>query len=55
MKNWVGLILMYIILKGPVACFQIHVTKALKGMGGEAPEMVAKYAKGKTENDLKHS
>lgn len=33
MKNWVGLILMCIILRGPVACFQIHVNKALKGVG----------------------
>lgn len=39
MKNWVGLTSMCIILKGPVACFQIHVNKALKRWGvGEVPE-----------------
>jgi len=53
MKNWVGLILMCIILKGPVACFQIPVTKALKGRGGEISEMEARYGKGKAEKDLK--
>lgn len=53
MKNWVGLILMCIILKGPVACFQIDVNKALKG--GGVLEMEVKYGKGKTKEDLKHS
>lgn len=32
MKNWVGLILMCLILNSPAACFQIHVNKA--GGGG---------------------
>ena len=57
MKNWVGLILMCIILKGPVACFQIPVNKALKGvgLGVGVPEREVKYGKGKTRKDLKHS
>lgn len=53
MKNWVGLILMCNILKGPVACFQIY--KVLKGVRGGVPEMKVKYGKGKTKKDLKHS
>lgn len=37
MKIWVGLILMCIILKGPVACFQIHVNSSLKKDGRVSP------------------
>lgn len=48
---------MCIILKGPVACFQIPVNKALKGvgLGVGVPEREVKYGKGKTRKDLKHS
>lgn len=53
MKNWVGLVLMRNILKGPVACFQID--KAWKRVRGGVPEMEVKYGKGKTEKDLKDS
>lgn len=44
MRNWVVLILMCVILKGPITCFQSHVNKALKGEGErEVPEMGVKY------------
>lgn len=47
--------MMCIILKGPVACFHIHVNKALKEDGGGGlPEMEVKYGKGKTKKGLKH-
>lgn len=46
--------MMCIILKGPVACFHIHVNKALKEDGGGVPEMEVKYGKGKTKKGLKH-
>lgn len=55
MKNWVGLILMCIILKCPVACFQTRKTKSLNGMEGHVSELEAQYGKGKTEKGLKHS